>query len=73
MSVFPPPVYEVLVATLGPLVRSVFSIAHQSFSIARTSVTTVITMKVMPEIIYDQKDLYPVNYIYLIPRVWPSS
>ena len=57
MSVFPPPVYEVLVATLGPLVRSVVSIAHQSFSIARTSVTTVITIKVMPEIIYDKAKL----------------
>ena len=52
VSLFPPPLCEVLIATVRPLVRSVLPIAHKSFLVAGTSLTTVIFMKVMPELIY---------------------
>ena len=51
VSRFPPPLCEVLIAAVRPLVRSL-SIAHKSLFVARTRPTTVSFIKVMPEVIY---------------------
>ena len=51
VSRFPPPLCEVSIATVRPLVRSL-SIAHKSLFVARTSPTTVLFIKVMPELFY---------------------